>query len=53
MLVVPATWDVEIGGSWFETTQGKNERPYLKNKLKMYKDWGHGSSGSPESNPLN
>jgi hypothetical protein len=45
MSVVPATWEVEVGGS----AQVKI-RLYLKNKLKKSKDSGHGSWG-PEFKP--
>jgi hypothetical protein len=35
MPVIPATWEVEVGGSQFKANQGKvSWRPYLKNKLK-------------------
>jgi hypothetical protein len=34
MPVIPATWKmVEVYGSWFEASPGKNGTPYLKNKL--------------------
>jgi hypothetical protein len=42
--VIPATWEAEVGESWFEVSQGKSSRPFLKNKLKQ-KDWGQGPSG--------
>jgi hypothetical protein len=37
--VIPAAWEAEVrdsqvGGSWSETTIGKNTRPYLKNNSK-------------------
>jgi hypothetical protein len=32
--VIPATWEVEVGGSWAEGwPQAKNMRSYLKNKV--------------------
>jgi hypothetical protein len=31
--VIPATWNVEVGGLRSEIGPGKNMRPYLKNKL--------------------
>jgi hypothetical protein len=34
MPVMPATWEVETGGSWFKAILGKvNGRSYLKNRL--------------------
>jgi hypothetical protein len=37
MPVIPATWEVERGGWWFEASLGQKmiTRPYLKNKLGM------------------
>jgi hypothetical protein len=32
--VLPATWEVEVGGLWSVAGLGKSMRPYLKNKLK-------------------
>jgi hypothetical protein len=32
--LIPATWEVEIEGSWVKAGQGKIGRLYLKNKLK-------------------
>jgi hypothetical protein len=32
---IPATWEVEVGGSQLEASPGKCMRPYLKNKLKQ------------------
>jgi hypothetical protein len=34
MPVIPATWETEVGGSWYQASLGKRVRPYLKNKLK-------------------
>jgi hypothetical protein len=34
MPVIPATWEVEVGGWLFEAGSDKSSRPYLKNKLK-------------------
>jgi hypothetical protein len=31
--VIPATQEVEVGGSLTKASLGKSERPYLKNKL--------------------
>jgi hypothetical protein len=31
---ISATWEVKIGGLWFEASPGKSTRPYLKNKPK-------------------
>jgi hypothetical protein len=34
ILVIPATWEAEIKGSWFEASPGKKlARPYLNKKL--------------------
>jgi hypothetical protein len=32
---IPATWEVEVEGSWFEASLGRSLRSYLKNKLKQ------------------
>jgi hypothetical protein len=41
MPVAPATWEVEVGGSWFETTLNKvNARPYLKKHTKSRRTGG-------------
>jgi hypothetical protein len=37
ILVVPSTWEVEVGGSLSEANPGKRTRPYLQNKLKSKK----------------
>jgi hypothetical protein len=42
--VIPATREVEIGGSKFQTCLSKRGRPYLKSKLTQ-NDWWHVSSG--------
>jgi hypothetical protein len=34
MPVIPATWEVEVGGSRSEVSTGKVIRPYLKMKIK-------------------
>jgi hypothetical protein len=35
MVVIPATQEVEVGGSWFEASPGKfTKRSYPKNKFK-------------------
>jgi hypothetical protein len=40
--VIPANWEVEVGGMQSEADPGKvSRKPYLKNKLKP-KDWGWG-----------
>jgi hypothetical protein len=31
MLVIPVTWEVEVGGSYLRPGPGKNMRTYLKN----------------------
>jgi hypothetical protein len=41
---MPATLAAEIGGSWYETSQGKRIRPYLKNKKHKTEVFGHSSS---------
>jgi hypothetical protein len=40
MPVIPATWEVEVGGSQSEASLWKNVKPYLKNKLKKKKEIG-------------
>jgi hypothetical protein len=46
MSVVQATQEVEIGGSWLESNQGKViETLSEKEKKLKQKDWGCGSSG--------
>jgi hypothetical protein len=42
--VALASWEEEVRGLRFEAAPGKSRRPYLKNKLKTKKGWGHGSS---------
>jgi hypothetical protein len=35
MPLISATWEVEIGGPWFEVSLSKiDEKPHLKNMLK-------------------
>jgi hypothetical protein len=34
MPVIPAIWEVEVGGSWLMASPGKRRRPYMKNKPK-------------------
>jgi hypothetical protein len=35
ILIIPATWEVEIGQLWFEPSQGKNvSKTYLKNRTR-------------------
>jgi uncharacterized protein (DUF736 family) len=34
MPVIPATQEVEVGGSWSKASLGKSGGPYLENKLK-------------------
>jgi hypothetical protein len=38
MPVIPATWEVEIGGLWSKASLGKNVKLYLKNKLNKRKE---------------
>jgi hypothetical protein len=46
---IPAIWEVEIGGLWFEVSSGKIVRHYLK-ITKAKRGWGHGSSKVLSSN---
>jgi hypothetical protein len=48
---IPATWEAEVGGSWFEASPGNSSRLHWEDKLKKQKDWGHDSTIGPEFNP--
>jgi hypothetical protein len=39
MPIIPATQEVEVGGSWSEDSLGKNVKLYLKNELKAKGLW--------------
>jgi hypothetical protein len=46
MLIIPASWEAETGGSWFRTSPGKSTKTLSEKQTERSKRaWGYGSSG--------